>query len=81
MEFNRIASHLMWFASFLLDLGATSPLFYAFREREDIVKLFEELTGARMMYNFYTFGGVKKDFPEGWIQKALDLCKKMPKYV
>ena len=79
MEFNRISSHLLWLASFLLDLGATSPLFYAFREREDIVKLFEELTGQRMMYNFYTFGGVKKDFPEGWMSKALDLCKQMPK--
>jgi NADH:ubiquinone oxidoreductase subunit D len=79
MEFNRISSHLLWLASFLLDLGATSPLFYAFREREEIVKLFEELTGQRMMYNYYTFGGVKKDLPEGWMTKALDLCKIMPK--
>ncbi|OGH99851.1 MAG: NADH dehydrogenase (quinone) subunit D [Candidatus Melainabacteria bacterium GWF2_32_7] len=80
MEFNRIASHLMWLASFLLDLGATSPLFYAFREREEIVKLLEDLTGARMMYNFYSFGGVKKEFPSGWVRRALELCKKMPKY-
>lgn len=79
MEFNRIASHLLWLGSFLLDLGATSPLFYVFREREDIVTLFEELTGQRMMYNFYTFGGVKNDFPEGWLAKAFSLCKKMPK--
>ena len=78
MEFNRIASHLLWLGSFLLDLGATSPLFYVFREREEIVTLFEELTGQRMVYNFYTFGGVKKDFPDGWIAKALDLCRKMP---
>ncbi len=80
MEFNRISSHLLWLASFLLDLGATSPLFYAFREREEIIALFEELTGHRMMYNFYTFGGVKKDLPEGWVARALELCKKMPKY-
>jgi len=79
MEFNRISSHLMWLASFLLDLGATSPLFYAFREREEIIKLFENLTGARMMYNYYCFGGVKRDLPEGWIKQAQDLCKKMPK--
>ncbi len=79
MEFNRITSHLMWVASFLLDLGATTPMFYAFREREDIIKLFEDLTGQRMMYNLYTFGGVKKEFPEGWMSKALELCKKMPK--
>lgn len=80
MEFNRITSHLMWLGSFLLDLGATSPLFYAFREREEIIKLLEELTGSRMIYNFYTFGGVKNDFTSGWINRALDLCKKLPKY-
>lgn len=80
MEFNRISSHLMWLASFLLDLGATSPLFYTFRERESIVKLFEDLTGARMMYNYYCFGGVKKDLPSGWIKNAQDLCKKLPDY-
>lgn len=79
MEFNRISSHLLWLGSFLLDLGATSPLFYVFREREDIIKLFEDLTGQRMMYNYYTFGGVKKDLPDGWMTKAADLCKTMPK--
>ncbi|MEI7473344.1 MAG: NADH-quinone oxidoreductase subunit D [bacterium] len=78
MELNRITSHLLWLGTFLLDLGATSPLFYTFREREDIVKLFEELTGARMMYNFYTYGGVKKDIPEGWLLKVKDLCVKLP---
>jgi NADH dehydrogenase I D subunit len=78
MEFNRISSHLLWMASFLLDLGATSPLFYTFREREEILLLFEQLTGQRMMYNYYTFGGVKREFPEGWIGKAFELCKKMP---
>lgn len=80
MEFNRISSHLMWLASMLLDLGATSPIFYTFREREEIVSLFEELTGARMLYNYYCFGGVKKDLPAGWLKKASDLCKKLPKY-
>ncbi len=56
MELNRISSHLLWFGTFLLDLGASSPMFYAFREREKILKLFEDLTGARMMYNYYRFG-------------------------
>ncbi len=79
MELNRITSHLLWIGSFLLDLGATSPLFYVFRERENILKMLEELTGQRMMYNYYTFSGVKKELPEGWITRVLDLCKNMPK--
>jgi NADH:ubiquinone oxidoreductase subunit D len=78
MEFNRISSHLMWLGALMLDLGASSPIFYTFREREEIVRLFEELTGARMLYNFYSFGGVKKEFPDGWMEKAKALCKKLP---
>ncbi len=81
MELNRIASHLLWLGTFLLDLGATSPLFYTFREREDILKLLEELTGQRMMYNYYTFGGVKKEIPEGWAAKVLEFCKKLPGFI
>lgn len=69
MELNRIASHLMWLGSFLLDLGATSPLFYCFRERETILEILEELTGQRMMYNYHTFGGVKKDIERETIKK------------
>jgi NAD(P)H-quinone oxidoreductase subunit H len=67
MELNRITSHLLWFGTYLLDLGATSPMFYAFRDREKIITLFEQLTGARMMYNYYRFGGVIADMPEGWL--------------
>jgi NADH dehydrogenase I D subunit len=78
MELNRITSHLLWFGTFLLDLGASSPLFYAFREREEIFKLFEDLTGARMMYNYYRFGGVNADMPPGWLDKVLAFCDKMP---
>ncbi|MCA9797912.1 MAG: NADH-quinone oxidoreductase subunit D [Cyanobacteria bacterium HKST-UBA04] len=74
MELNRIASHLLWFGTFLLDLGATSPMFYAFRDREKIFSLFEQLTGARMMYNYYRFGGANADMPEGWLEGALDFC-------
>jgi NADH:ubiquinone oxidoreductase subunit D len=81
MELNRITSHLLWFGTFLLDLGATSPLFYAFREREDIFKLFEDLTGARMMYNYYRFGGVNADLPVGWIQKCRDLVESLPQKI
>ncbi len=78
MELNRITSHLLWFGTFLLDLGASSPMFYAFREREKILKLFEDLTGARMMYNYYRFGGVIADMPEGWLDKVRKVVDEFP---
>ena len=61
LELNRIASHLLWIGAFLMDLGAVSPFFYAMREREMILRYFEKLTGQRMMYNYFVFGGVRKD--------------------
>lgn len=61
LELNRIASHLLWIGAFLMDLGATSPFFYAFRERELILKYFEKITGQRMMNNYFVFGGVRRD--------------------
>lgn len=59
MELNRIASHLLWLGTYLLDLGAVSPFFYTFRERELILNYFEKITGQRMMYNYFVFGGVR----------------------
>ena len=61
LELNRISSHLLWIGAFLMDLGAVSPFFYAFRERETILKYFEKLTGQRMMNNYFVFGGVRHD--------------------
>lgn len=61
LELNRISSHLLWVGAFLMDLGAVSPFFYTFREREMILRFFEKLTGQRMMYNYFVFGGVRKD--------------------
>jgi len=78
MEMNRLSSHLLWLGTFLLDLGATSPLFYTFRDREVILSLFEELTGQRLMYNYYTFGGVRHDVTTDWLKKIADFIKTMP---
>ncbi|MBE7711434.1 MAG: NADH-quinone oxidoreductase subunit D [Cyanobacteria bacterium SIG31] len=61
LELNRIASHLLWIGAFLMDLGATSPFFYAFREREQILQYFEKISGQRMMNNYFVFGGVRRD--------------------
>lgn len=81
MEMNRLSSHLLWLGTFLLDMGATSPLFYTFRDREEILSLFEELTGQRMMYNYYTFGGIRHDISNNWLEKVLKFIQKMPKKI
>lgn len=70
MELNRLASHLVWFGTYLLDLGAMSPFLYAFREREMIINLLNELSGARITYNYMRVGGVKWDTPEGWLERV-----------
>ncbi len=70
MELNRVASHLVWFGTYLLDIGAMSPFLYAFRDREIILDLFNELCGARMTFNYMRVGGVKWDAPEEWIEKV-----------
>lgn len=70
MELQRIASHMVWWGTYLLDIGAMSPFLYAFRDREIIIDLFNELCGARLTYNYMRVGGVKWDAPEGWIEKV-----------
>lgn len=70
MELQRIASHLVWWGTYLLDIGAMSPFLFAFRDREMIIDLFNELSGARLTYNYMRVGGVKWDAPEGWIEKV-----------
>lgn len=81
MELNRIASHLLWLGTFMLDLGASSPLFYTFRDREVILSLFEELTGQRMMYNYFVFGGVRFDVTNDWLDKVLNYVENLPKAI
>lgn len=70
MELGRIASHLVWWGTYILDLGATSPFIYAFRDREMIINMLNELSGARLTFNYMRVGGVKWDAPEGWIEKV-----------
>lgn len=69
-ELNRLASHLLWLGTFGLDLGAITPFFYTFSDREKILGLLEELTGARITFTFFRFGGVKWDVPPGWLDKV-----------
>jgi NADH-quinone oxidoreductase subunit D len=70
LELNRIASHLIAFGTYGLDMGAFTPFFYAFRERERICDLFEEICGARLTYHFVRIGGVMADMPPGWLERV-----------
>jgi NADH-quinone oxidoreductase subunit D len=77
VELGRVASHLVWFGTYLLDIGAMSPFLYAFREREMIINMINELCGARLTFNYMRVGGVKWDAPEGWIQKVKEFIPYM----
>nr|YP_009974080.1 NADH-plastoquinone oxidoreductase subunit 7 [Marattia cicutifolia]QNH93930.1 NADH-plastoquinone oxidoreductase subunit 7 [Marattia cicutifolia] len=74
LELSRIASHLLWLGPFMADVGAQTPFFFIFREREMIYDLFEAATGMRMMHNYFRIGGVSVDSPYGWVDKCLDFC-------
>jgi NADH-quinone oxidoreductase subunit D len=69
-ELNRIASHLIAFGTYGLDIGAFTPFLFAFRERERVFDLFEMACGARMLYNYIWVGGVSHDLPDGFIEGA-----------
>lgn len=72
MELQRLASHLLFVGTYLLDLGAMSPFLYVFQERERIVQMFNQICGARLTYNYMRIGGVKWDAPPGWIEQVAE---------
>ena len=69
-ELNRISSHFLWFGAFLLDLGAFTPFLHAFEDREKILDLLETLTGSRLTYCFFRFGGVGADVDSVFLKGA-----------
>ncbi|MCA1709308.1 MAG: NADH-quinone oxidoreductase subunit D, partial [Actinobacteria bacterium] len=70
-EINRILNHLMFFASFGAELGAITPTFYAFREREELQYAMEMATGGRLHFGFFRPGGLKEDVPRGFLSRVL----------
>ncbi|MBW8805203.1 MAG: NADH-quinone oxidoreductase subunit D [Catenulispora sp. 13_1_20CM_3_70_7] len=69
-ELNRILNHLMFLGSYPLELGAITPIFYAFREREEIQAVMEEISGGRMHFMFNRVGGLKEELPLGWTDRV-----------
>jgi len=78
MELNRIMSHLVWLGTSALDLGAISVWWYCFREREQLLDLFEMSSGQRMHTRYFQIGGVIEDIPEGWVEMVRRFTKVMP---
>ncbi len=81
-ELTRLVNHVTLVGFFINDLGALgTPLLYAFREREKILDLFEQASGARMMCNFFRFGGLRNDVPEGWLDRTRDVVNRFPAFL
>ncbi|HEV8582625.1 MAG TPA: NADH-quinone oxidoreductase subunit D [Thermoanaerobaculia bacterium] len=80
-ELQRISSHLLWLATHAIDIGAMTPFFYCFRERELILDLFEEYCGARLTLNCMRPGGMPHDLPVGWVEKCRAFVAAFPSKV
>lgn len=77
-ELTRISSHLLWLATHALDIGAMTVFFYCFRERETLNDIFEMVTGARMNLSYVRIGGVARDLPDGFVEKAREFVNVFP---
>jgi NADH-quinone oxidoreductase subunit D len=80
-ELQRIAAHLIWLGTHVLDMGAITPIFYTFREREVILRIFEEVAGGRLTPTYLRIGGVSKDLPEGIDEKIMEFVRTFPDHV
>jgi NADH-quinone oxidoreductase subunit D len=80
-ELTRINSHLVWLGTHALDLGAMSVFLYCFREREDILRLFEMVSGQRMMTSYFRIGGLALEPPMGFFERTRDFANRFPSKV
>jgi len=69
-ELNRVASHLLWFGTFLLDLGGITPFLYSFDDREEILDILDQVTGSRLTYCYGRFGGVTWDVNDDFLTRT-----------
>jgi NADH-quinone oxidoreductase subunit D len=83
-ELNRVSSHLLWFGTFLLDLGGITPFLYSFDDREEILDILDRVTGSRLTYSYGRFGGVTMDVDQEFLQRTIAflarLRARLPKY-
>jgi len=77
-ELQRIASHIIWLGTHALDIGAQTPFFYTFQEREKILDLYEDYCGARLTLNCMRVGGQPFDLPTGWTERCREFIEQFP---
>ena len=77
-ELNRIASHLFWLGTHALDIGAITPLFYTLREREEVLKIFENYCGARLTTHAFRIGGLQYELYDGFEEQVRKFCDDLP---
>ena len=80
-EFSRLNSHLVWLGTHALDIGAMTVFFYCFREREDILRIFEMFSGQRMMTSYIRIGGLALEPPRGWQDRVGKFINAFPSKV
>src|SRR5271170_5595053 len=77
-ELTRITSHLVWLGTHAIDLGAMSVFLYTFREREEIMKIYEYVSGQRMMTSYFRIGGLALEPPPGWLDRVAAFMESFP---
>jgi len=80
-EMTRIASHLVWLGTHAIDLGAMSVFLYTFREREEIMKIFEYVSGQRMMTSYFRIGGIALEPPPNWLDRIRRVIDSLPAHI
>jgi len=80
-ELTRISSHLVWLGTHAIDLGAMSVFLYCFREREEIMKIYEYVSGQRMMTSYFRIGGLALEPPPGWLDRVQRVVDAMPGHI
>ena len=80
-ELNRLTSHLVWFGTHGLDIGAMTAFFYAFTQRERVLDLFECVSGARLHQSYFIIGGLRWDLPDNFLQQTTDFLDGFPAFL